>query len=162
MYPYTKYWTKQTLASFASLALLFGSKSTSSLYAIQEGIQSQMSANIEQPEVAPSVPELHADDTALYRISGWALKSCIDNTKKKLKQKSADTHVQQQLDHLPSLKRPTSAKDSLPQEAKYLNRGGLTFVQPCHLPWLNACRSKHELALVPEPVYKVRQGHNFK
>ena len=38
-----------------------------------------MAANIEQQlEAAPSVAELHVDDTALYRLSGWALKSCID------------------------------------------------------------------------------------
>ena len=151
-------WTKQTLASLASLALLFGNNSTSlpetkrtiiaaTLHAVQEGIQSQMAAHIEQLEAPPSVAELHADDTALYRISGWALKSCIDNARKKLKQKGTDTHVQQQLDLLLSLKRPTCTKDSLPPGVKYLDRGGLTFVQPCLLPWLNAVEASMKLYL---------------
>ena len=43
--------------------------------AIQESIQAQMASHIEHLE-ANSVPEdILSDDTALYRISGWALKS---------------------------------------------------------------------------------------
>ena len=150
-------WTKQTLASLASLALLFGNNSTALpetkrtivaaiLHATQEGIQSQMAAKIEQLEVAPCVSEVHADDTALYRISGWALKSCIDNVRKKLKLSNTDTHVQQ-LDLLLLLQRPNSTKDSLPLGAQYLDRGGLTFVQPHLLPWLNAVEASMKLHL---------------
>ena len=51
------------------------------LHSVQEGMQSQMAAEIETIEVEPSVSELLGDDTALYRISGWALKSIIDTTK---------------------------------------------------------------------------------
>ena len=61
---------KTNPASLASLALLFGKNLTALpetkrtivtaiLHAIQEGIQSQMAAKIEQLEVAPSVSELH-------------------------------------------------------------------------------------------------------
>ena len=150
-------WTKQTLASLASLALLFGNNLTALpetkrtivaaiLHATQEGIQSQMAAKIEL-EVAPCVSELYADNTALYRISGWALKSCIDNVRKKLKLSNTDTHVQQQLDLLLLLQRPNSTKDSLPLGAQYLDRGGLTFVQPHLLPWLNAVEASMKLHL---------------
>ena len=149
-------WTKQTLASLASLALLFGNNLTALpetkrtivaaiLHATQEGIQSQMAAKIEL-EVAPCVSELYADNTALYRISGWALKSCIDNVRKKLKLSNTDTHVQQ-LHLLLLLKRPNSTKDSLPLGAQYLDRGGLTFVQPHLLPWLNAVEASMKLHL---------------
>ena len=49
-----------------------------------------MSAKIEEIESEPSASELPGDDTALYRISGWALKSIIDLTTKALKQENLE------------------------------------------------------------------------
>ena len=43
------------------------------------------------------------------------------------------------------LKRPNSTKDFLPSGVQYLDRGGLTFVQPHLLPWLNAVEASMEL-----------------
>ena len=96
------------------------------LHATQEGIQSQMATKIEL-EVAACVSELHAEDIALYRISGWDLKSCIDNVRKNLKLSNTDTHFQQ-LDLLLPLQRPNSTKDSLPLGAQYLDHAGLTLI----------------------------------
>lgn len=45
-----------------------------------------MAVKIEEVESEePGVSELPCDDTALHRISGWALKSSTDLTKKALK-----------------------------------------------------------------------------
>ena len=95
------------------------------LHAVQDGIQSQMVTKIEKLEESDesSVIELPADDTALYCLSDWALKSCIDNTTKLLKKKETCTQVQQQLELLLALKRPNSAKASLPLGAQYIDHG---------------------------------------
>lgn len=58
------------------------------LHVVEEGIQSKMSCNIEALNSEPlGKTELPVDEAALYRVSGWALKSCVDNTEKCLKQK---------------------------------------------------------------------------
>ena len=101
-------------------------------------MQLQMAAAITEAVDESSTPELPGDDTALYRISGWALKSAIDLTEKQLKQKGAKAEVQHQLAILNSLKRPNASKSTLPSGAQYLDRGGLTFMQPELLPWLHA------------------------
>ena len=60
------------------------------------------------------------DDTALYRISGRALKSAIENVAKLIKN---DKGAQGQLDLLLSLKRHQDEKVFLPPGARYLDRG---------------------------------------
>ena len=89
--------SKQTLAALATLALLRGNCDigilsdtqrtviAAVLHAVQDAIQSQMATEIEKLEDDSIVTEYPADDTALYRLSGWALKSCIDNTIKLVK-----------------------------------------------------------------------------
>ena len=81
--------SKQTLATLATMALLRGNHALGTcissatqrtviagiLHAVQDGIQSQMATKIETLEAECSVTELPADDTALYRISGWAQKN---------------------------------------------------------------------------------------
>ena len=139
--------SQHTLSALATMALLgrpeisFDIQRTviaSILHAVQEGIQSQMSCKIEALNSEPlGTTELPADETALYHVSGWALKSCIDNTKKCLKQKKTCFELKQQLDLLLALKRPNSDKESLPKGAQYVDRGGLTFVHSWLLPWLN-------------------------
>ena len=142
--------SRQTLATLASLALLrgylvqdvsFNTQRTviaGILHSVQEAIQSQMATKIETVglQADSSTTDLCADDTALYRLSGWALKSCVDNTKKLLKKESC-AQAQQQLEILLALKRPNASKVSLPAGAQYLDRGGLTFMHSCLLPWLN-------------------------
>ena len=73
-----------------------------------------MAAKIETLQLEPSEAESQADDTALYRISVWALKSTIDNTVKLLKQDESNSDTLQLLEFLHSLNRPNTAKDSLP------------------------------------------------
>ena len=120
------------------------------LHAVQDGIQSQMATKIETLEAECSMTELPADDTALYRISGWALKSCIDKYQKTFEEKwnmHACTQVQQQFYLLLPMKRPNSTKVYLPTGAQYLDRGGLTFVHSCLLPWLNAVEESMKVFL---------------
>ena len=107
------------------------------LHSVQDGVQSQMAAKIEAmgEGVETSSLELAGDDTALFRISGWALKSIIDATKKN--NPDANSDAQQELALLSSIKRPNTDKNTLPLGVQYLDRGGLTFMNSSLLPWLH-------------------------
>ena len=144
--------SQQSLATLCRLTLLFGTgggafkqqtKRTmvaSILHAVQEGIQSQMAsviATFETDPVSSQAPSAN-DDTALYRISGWALKSTIDNVTKVTKDDTTNRGAKDQLDLLLSLKRHKDDKQFLPPGARYLDRGGLTFMHSSLLPWLQA------------------------
>ena len=151
--------SKQSLVTLCTLSLLLGGYGSaiqpetqrtviaSILHGVQEGMQCQMAAKIEEVESEPSMSELPGDDTALYRISGWALKSAIDLTRKAFKQENAREEVQHQLHLLNSLKRPNASKGTLPSGAQYLDRGGLTFMQPSLLPWLHAVEDSMKMYL---------------
>ena len=88
------YRSQQSLANLCTLTILLGVYDSAIypetqrtviaciLHSVHGGMQSQMAAEIETIEVEPSVSELPGDDTALYRIFGWALKSTIDLTTK--------------------------------------------------------------------------------
>jgi hypothetical protein len=112
--------SKQTLATLATMARISPDTQRTViariLHAVQDGIQSQMATNIETFDAECSMTEVLADDTALYSISGWALTSCIDNTKEFLKTNKTSTQFQQHFELLLALKRPNSnsAKGSLP------------------------------------------------
>ena len=143
---------KQTLASIANLAILKGNADVSFntqrtvtaalLHAVQDGLQIQIARKIEhlskEGDSSITVPvELPADDIALYRLSGWALKSCIDNCKKESeKRKAPCAHAQEQLQLLQALKLANDEKTTLPVGVQYLDRGGMTFCKPNLLPWL--------------------------
>lgn len=71
-----------------------------------------------------------SDHTALYRISGWAVKSAIDFRLRK------EGVAKEELQLLKALKRSKSEKLTLPIGAQFLDRGGLTFVKPELLSWL--------------------------
>lgn len=126
--------SRQSLATLCTLSLLLGGYGSAVrpeiqrtviaciLHGVQEGMQSQMATKIEEVEHECSKSELPGDDTALYRISGWELKSTIDLTMKALKQKNVGEEVQHQLDLLNSLKRPNTSKGTLPPGAQYLDR----------------------------------------
>ena len=126
--------SQQSLATLCRLALLFShcrvdyppqvrrTVVASILHAVQEGMQSQMAnmiATFETDSVVSQLPSAN-DDTALYRISGWALKSAIENVAKLTKN---DKGAQGQLDLLLSLKRHQDEKVFLPPGARYLDRG---------------------------------------
>ena len=144
--------SQQSLATLCRLTLLFSkyggackqqTKRTmiaSILHAVQEGMQSQMASVIATFETDPvsSQPPSGNDDTALYRISGWALKSTIDNVTKLTKDDTTNKGTKDQLDLLLSLKRHKDDKEFLPPGARYLDRGGLTFTHSSLLPWLYA------------------------
>ena len=110
------------------------------LHAVQEGIQSQMANMIATFETESVEPRLltESDDTALYRISGWALKSVTDSVTKLIKVEKCKKDAQDQLNLLMTLKRHQDEKEFLPPGAKYLDRGGLTFMHSSLLPWLHA------------------------
>lgn len=117
------------------------------LHCVQDGLQSQIANILESrlPEVGSSTTShdhscsYAADDTGLYRISGWAL---IDVTDNHLKQSSNKPDIKRQLDLLHSLKRADSKTDNtLPLGVQYLNRGGLTFMHAALLPWLQSVES---------------------
>ena len=140
---------KQTLASLASLSLLkvneqisFDTQKTviaAILHAVQDGIQKQIANKIEhlstEGDSAVASVELPADDTALYRLSGWALKCCVENCEKDYEKKKMP-HTQEQLKLLLALKLPNEQKTSLPRGVQYLDRGGLTFIHSSLLSWL--------------------------
>ena len=94
-------------------------------------------ATIETDSVMSQLPSSN-DDTALYRISGWALKSTIEHVTKLIRNDITKEDAQDQLDLLLSLKRHEDEKEFLPSGARYLDRGGLTFMQSSLLPWLYA------------------------
>ena len=88
------------------------------LHAVQEEIQLQMANHIESLTEGPALTtEKPSDHTALYRISGWALKSAIDYRTKYKTVKSED-----ELQLLKALKRSQVSK-TLPAGAQYLDRG---------------------------------------
>ena len=124
------------------------------LHAVQDSIQSLMAANIEALSSSDQrkldVPA-GADETALYRISGWALKSCIDNAKKNIKPSK-----QLLLDLLLLLKRPMADKETLPKGVLFLDRGGMTFVHSWLLPWLN--RVEQSIAIYLSQTGYARYG----
>ena len=102
------------------------------LHAVQEEIQLQMANHIESLTEGPALTtEKPSDHTALYRISGWALKSAIDYRTKYKTVKSED-----ELQLLKALKRSQVSKITIPAGAQYLDRGGLTFMKPEFLPWI--------------------------
>ena len=45
------------------------------------------------------------------------------------------------------MKQPNASKDTLPSGAQYLDRGGLTFMQPSLLPWLHAVEESMKIYL---------------
>ena len=151
--------TANTKAEWASvLAVHAGSVSeatqrtviASILHAVQEGIQMQMAANIEELQTdqlqTGNLAESLSDDTALYRISGWALMSAIQLRKKAIqKEKHRGEKNDQELQLLSALKRTQASKCSLPIGAQYLDRGGLTFVHQSLLPWVRALEASMKL-----------------
>ena len=157
---------KQTLVSIANLAILKGNADISFntlrtvtaalLHAVQDGLQIQIAQKIEQltkeGNSSITVPvELPADDVALYRLSGWALKSCIDNCKKDCeKRKAPCAHGQEQLQLLLALKLANDEKTTLPAGVQYLDRGGMTFCKPNLLPWLQKVEASVKVYLNQE------------
>ena len=132
------------------------------LHAVQDAVQSQMAAHIETIETDAMVPEIPSDDTALYRISGWALKSAIDSRKEKLKKGACKaTQVQQELDLLLALQCSKTAKSSLPPGVQYLDRGGLTFMHSSLLPWMHAAEQSMKVYLSHDGYKKYGQ-HIFQ
>lgn len=105
------------------------------LHGVQDGVQSQMTAVISEGMETSDSLEQHGDDTALYRISGWALKSVIDIY---THEQIPDADTKKELALLQAIKRPNSENITLPLGAKYIDRGGLTFVDSFFLPWLHA------------------------
>ena len=87
-------------------------------------------------------PEKVSDDTACYRISGWAVKSAIDHRQKDIKYgRRNKALVEDEIKLLTALKRPQELIINLPTGAQYMDRGGLTFVHSNLLPWLHAVES---------------------
>lgn len=102
------------------------------LHAVQEGIQIQMANHIDDiTENSMLDMEKVSDHTALYRISGWAVKSAITFLLRKNKGRQTE-----EVQLLKALKRSKAEKLTLPTGAQFLDRGGLTFVKSELLPWL--------------------------
>ena len=78
------------------------------LHAVQDGIQKHIANKIEhlsmECDSTVASVEFPADDTALYRLSGWALKCCIENCEKDYEKKKMP-HTQEQLQLLLALTR---------------------------------------------------------
>ena len=166
--------SQQSLATLCRLALLFShcrvdyppqvrrTVVASILHAVQEGMQSQMAnmiATFETDSVVSQLPSAN-DDTALYRISGWALKSAIENVAKLIKN---DKGAQGQLDLL-SLKRHQDEKIFLPPGARYLDRGGgggggtdIYALIPTTLA--TCCRGKHTRLSQPRGIQEIRREY---
>lgn len=80
-----------------------------------------------------------SDDTACYRISGWALKSAIDRRQKDIKCGSGSRKkelIQKDVQLLMTLRRPKESKIELPVGAQFIDRGGLTYLHSNLLPWV--------------------------
>jgi hypothetical protein len=110
-------------------------------HAVQDNMQSQISSYIEglESEADSSECERLSDDTACYRISGWAVKSAIDRRKKDIKHnRGKKDQAQNDIKLLEALKRSKDSKLELPIGAQLLDRGGLTYIHSCLLPWVRA------------------------
>ena len=83
------------------------------------------------------------DDTALYRISGWALKSTIEHVTKLIRNDITKEDAQDQLDLLLSLKRHEDEKEFLPSGARYLDRGGIDIHAVITSTLAICCRREH-------------------
>ena len=101
------------------------------------------------------------DDTALYRTSGWALKSAIENVAKLIKN---DKGAQGQLDLL-SLKRHQDEKVFLPPGARYLDGGGGGGVWGIDIYALipttlaTCCQGKHTHLSQPRGIQEIRREY---
>ena len=105
------------------------------LHAVQDSIHAQMATLIE----GLGKTDVQSDDTALYRVSGWALKSTIDHRKKDLKQGRGNPEsIKMELAILNKLKCSKDTKASLPIGTRTLDRGGLTFLNPALIVWARA------------------------
>ena len=91
-------------------------------------------------------------------ISGWALKSCIDNCKKESKKRKAPC-AQEQLQLLLALKLGNDEKSTLPVGVQYLDRGGMTFCKPNLLPWLRKVEASVKVYLNQDGY--ARYGENI-
>ena len=93
-----------------------------------------MATHIESlTEESALITEKPSDHTALYRISGWAIKSAIDY---RLKKRDKREELEDELQLLKALRRPQWSMVTLPRGAQYLDRGGLTFMKAEFLPWM--------------------------
>ena len=112
---------------------------SSILHSVQDGMQSQMSSHIAtfQDAKIDTVQKV-SDDTACYRISGWAVKSAIDRRQNDIIYGRKKEQAKKEIELLRELRRPQELKQELPVGAQFLDRGGLTFVQPSLLPWIRA------------------------
>jgi len=101
------------------------------LHAVQREVNSQMATHIQSltKEQSTAFTEKPSDETSLYRISGWAIKSAIDY---RLKKKGKEEELQL----LKALRRSKASKITLPIGAQFLDRGGLTFIKPEFLQWI--------------------------
>lgn len=108
------------------------------LHAVQDGIQSQIAPKLIEGSESTTRSEI-SDDTALYRISGWAVKSAIDHRQRDIMHARGKKElVESDLKLLKSMRLPQEAKVTLPIGAQLLDRGGLTFVKSEFLPWIRA------------------------
>ena len=137
------------------------------LHAIQDGIQLQISSLIvEKEENTEQASEQLSDDTALYRVSGWAVKSAIDHKKNDLKHGRGKKEVNDcDLKLLAALKRPKDKKIELPIGAQLIDRGGLTYIHSELLPWVHAVEASMKQFLSESGyrkygrnIFKVRKG----
>ncbi len=136
--------------------------------AIQEHIQTQMATEIDALEEYSFTEEKASDSTALYRISGWAVKSAIDYRVKRSKKNKGEkrSQIEEEIELLKALKRTNSSKVTLPVGAQYLDRGGLTFVKSTLLPWLCALEESIKVNLNQKgyqkygrTIFKVRRNN---
>lgn len=140
--------SQQTVATMAELGLLAAKHESASidstviasiLHALQEGVQMQMSVAIESLEAVSVPDDIPSDDTGLYRISGWALKSSIDHKKGDLKYgRGCKESVRKEIELLTALKCTVDEKAKLPIGTQLMDRGGLTYINPKLLPWVRA------------------------
>ena len=106
--------------------------------AIYQGLCNTMAETAEQISISKHVPcdkAKPSDEVAMHRICGWALKSVMDQYKRKV-------DCSAQLSFVSMLKLPNEDKHLLPLPAQYLDRGGLTFLRQELRPWMLATEKK--------------------
>lgn len=137
--------SQQTVATVAELGLLATKNEVNTtviasvLHALQEGVQIEMSKCIETLHTVSVPDDFLSDDTGLYRISGWALKSSIDHKRGDLKNGRGNMDItKKEIEILTALKCTMDEKGKLPLGTQIMDRGGLTYIKPKLLSWVRA------------------------
>ena len=131
------------------------------LHTLQDVLQRELIIELDTTRAQSSLePARGSDDTALYRIGGWALFSATKLRKKHLRENKENTNtLNEELSILKALSISHTEKETLPVGIKFLDRGGLTLPKKSLLPYLRVLESRM-LDMLNDQNYK-RYGNKL-